>query len=110
MWAVLRYVGARALGNEVDRAVDLAREFWEMLSTDSVLEPTHVPDLNLLCFRYRERDDAAVQRGHRALGVGHVPWVSLSRWRDHMLFRSVLLSPGTNDKHLRSLIEALHQV
>ena len=110
LWAVLRYVGARALGNAVDGAVDLAREFWEMLSIDSVLEPTHVPDLNLLCFRYRQRDNDALQRAHRALGVGNVPWVSLSRWRDHVLFRSVLLSPSTNEKHLRGLIETLHHV
>ena len=110
LWAVLRYVGARALGNEIDRTIGLAQEFWRMLSVDSALEPTHAPDLNLLCFRYRQKDDDALRRAHRALGVGDVPWVSLARWRDHSLFRSVLLSPSTTEKHLRKLIATLHQL
>ena len=37
LWAVLRYVGARALGEQVDRTIDLARNFWNMLSSDGLL-------------------------------------------------------------------------
>lgn len=107
LWAVLRYVGARALGEQVDRGIDLAKSFWRMLSDDAELAPLHRPDLNVLCFRYRRRDDEALARAHRALGTGDVPWVSLSRWRERPLLRAVLLSPATTEAHLRRLAAAL---
>lgn len=110
LWAVLRYVGARALGEQVDRAIDLSRGFWNTLSSDGMLEPTHAPDLNLLCFRYRGKDENAMRLAHQALGARDAPWVSLSRWREELLFRSVLLSPSTNETHLGRLIETLHRV
>ena len=109
LWAVLRYVGTRGLVDEVDRQIDLTRTFREMLSADALLEPTHVPDLNLLCFRTRDKDENAMRRAHQALGAGNAPWVSLTRWRHELLFRSVLLSPGTNETHLTRLIETLHR-
>lgn len=109
LWAVLRYVGARALGEQVDRGIELARSFWKMLAEDAELAPLHRPDLNVLCFRFRSRDDDALLRAHRALGVGDAPWVSLSRWRERPLLRAVLLSPATSEAHLRALVHALHR-
>lgn len=110
LWAVLRYVGARSLGIEVDRTIDLAKTFRNIVSNDAELAPTHSPDLNVLCFRYRNRNDDALPRAHRELGIGDVPWVSLSRWRARLLFRAVLLSPATFEAHLNRLVEALHRV
>lgn len=110
LWAVLRYVGAKSLGMEIDRTIDLAKAFWSLLSKDAELTPTHGPDLNVLCFRYRSREDVALPRAHRALGIGDVPWVSLSRWRGRPLFRAVLLSPATSEAHLSRLVEALRRV
>lgn len=108
LWAVLRYIGAGSLGAEIDRTIELTRAFHEMLGTDERLEPTHEPALNLLCFRYRARASAeemcAVQRN---LGIGDVPWVSVSEWRGETVFRAVLLSPRTNESHLRRLIQRL---
>lgn len=109
LWAVLRYVGARAVGDQVDRTIDLAGDFWRMLSSDRFLEPTHVPDLNLLCFRYRDNDENAMRLAHQTLGAYGAPWVSLSRWREQLILRSVLLSPSTNETHLARLIESLHR-
>lgn len=109
LWAVLRYVGPRALGEQVDRGIELAQSFWKMLAEDAELAPLHRPDLNVLCFRYRSRDDDALLRAHRALGVGDAPWVSLSRWRERPPLRAVLLSPATSEAHLRALVHALHR-
>lgn len=109
LWVVLRYVGARSLGCEVDRQIDLTRSFWKQLSADDLLEPTHPPDLNLLCFRYRDRN-LSERRTHEQLGRGDFPWVSLSAWRQEPLFRSVLLSPGTDEAVLGELIKALHRM
>jgi glutamate/tyrosine decarboxylase-like PLP-dependent enzyme len=107
LWSVLRYVGTRELGESIDRAIALTRKFHAVLEADSVLHPSHVPDLNLLCFGLRHADARAMKRAHEQLGIGDVPWVSLSRWHGELLYRAVLLSPSTNEGHLDKLIESV---
>lgn len=106
LWAVLRYVGTRAMGELIDNGITLCRNFHHALEADDTLYPTHKPDLNLQCFAFRdsERDIAAA---HTALGSGNGPWVSLSQWGEAKCLRAVLLSPSTEQLTLEQLMSAL---
>lgn len=105
LWLLLQALGTDQLGRLIDDGMARARTLYGYLVDDPVLAPTHEPDLNVQCFRSRAAlDDAAMAAAHRRLTEGQGAWVSLARWRDELVFRSVLLSPRTTDDHLRRLI------
>ncbi|MEM7206182.1 MAG: pyridoxal-dependent decarboxylase [Pseudomonadota bacterium] len=106
LWAVLRYLGTRTLGETVDQSVNLCREFYRLLNESVHLKPSHAPDLNLQCFRFRDTAKS-IEHEHQKLGKNGIPWVSLSHWQGEKLFRAVLLSPATKRTQLDALIAAL---
>lgn len=110
VWMMLQVFGPARIGEIVDASVARTQRLHALLSADPLLEPTHTPDLNLQCFRLRSRPSAeAMARIHRCLAAAGGPWVSLSRWRDEPILRSVLLSQRTTEAHLRQLIEGVHR-
>ncbi len=110
LWATLRYLGTDVLGDEIDRSIALTRRFYDLLMHSKSLKPSHLPDLNLLCFQHNgSANGQSLGQIHRLLGRGDVPWVSLSQWQECKLLRAVLLSPGTTEEHLIELIKFLEE-
>jgi L-2,4-diaminobutyrate decarboxylase len=62
LWLTLRIMGADAVGEMFDRAIDLAHELHTVLATDPDFEVAATPTLSTLVFRYRPRTMSA----HRA--------------------------------------------
>ena len=108
LWLMLQVVGTRRVGELVDDSVELAGEFHRLLQSSHEFEPTHIPQLNLQCFRRRGGWlGSSAASMHRRLTERRGPWVSLSQWRGEFLFRSVLLSPGTGVAELETLLATL---
>ncbi len=108
LWLTLQTLGLKNIGETVDNAIALTKTLHGLLRVDEVLQPTHAPDLNLLCFKPRGHlGDEAMTKIHRELTGAGGPWVSLSRWRGELLFRSVLLSPETGTAQLQALQDSL---
>ncbi|MBC8036175.1 MAG: aminotransferase class V-fold PLP-dependent enzyme [Rhizobiales bacterium] len=107
LWVVLQTLGTAALGAMIDRSIDMARRFHELLSETDTLVPTHVPDLNIQTIRLAKPDpggeltrmmqERLTQRGRT--------WLSTSRWQDQVLLRAVLLSPAITEGHLRNYVD-----
>jgi L-2,4-diaminobutyrate decarboxylase len=105
LWLLLQALGTDRIGQLIDDGIQRARSLHRYLAGDPVLAPTHEPDLNVQCFHCRTpQDGAAMAAAHRRLTEGQGAWVSLARWRDELVFRSVLLSPRTTEEHLLRLI------
>jgi len=108
LWILLQVVGTKKLEQWVDQSIATTHEFHKLLVQDPELIPTHVPDLNLQCFRFtRKLSDDQILKAHQQLTQAGGPWVSLSSWRGELLFRSVLLSPETKTEHLNDLIQSV---
>ncbi len=108
LWMTLQAMGSEGIGAIVDRSIDLTGEFNAILADSADFEPSHSPDLNLQCFRVKGGlDSDRMQAAHKALTQAGGPWVSLSNWRGELLFRTVLLSPGTGAHDLEDLLRDL---
>lgn len=106
LWATLQTLGTDALGAIIDRLIGLTATFHGLLAESGSCVPTHRPDLNLQVFRVGEPDPsgdrlAAVQSRLAAAGA---TWMSISRWRNEVLMRSVLLSPSLTEWHLQGFL------
>lgn len=106
LWATLQTLGTDALGAIIDRLIALTTTFHGLLADSASCVSTHRPDLNLQVFRIGEPDPsgdrlAAVQA---RLATAGTTWLSISRWRDEVLMRSVLLSPSLTEWHLQSFL------
>ncbi|MBK6469124.1 MAG: aspartate aminotransferase family protein [Rhodobacter sp.] len=106
LWATLHAIGIRALGDAVDHAIDLARAFHVRLTKSEILQPTHIPDLNLQVFRVKDADHDGHRLGEiqRRLSEGGRTWMSVSRWRSETFLRAVLLSPSLTTEHLDAFV------
>jgi glutamate/tyrosine decarboxylase-like PLP-dependent enzyme len=108
LWLTLQTVGLKGVGEMADKGIVLTQEFHDLLRADDTFQPTHAPDLNLQCFKpQRDLGEKAMSKIHRDLTEAGGPWVSLSRWRDELLFRSVILSPDTGIAELQKLLQSL---
>ena len=111
LWATLQTLGTDALGAVIDRSIALTATFHRLLAESGSFVPTHRPDLNLQVFRIGEPDAsgdrlAAVQARLAAAGA---TWMSISRWREEVLMRSVLLSPSLTEWHLQGFLRDLEK-
>jgi len=108
LWLTLQTVGLNGVAEMVDNGIALTQKLYGLLQADEAFLPTHAPDLNLQCFKPRRRlGDESMAEIHRELTEAGGPWVSLSRWRGELLFRSVLLSPDTGAAELQALLGSL---
>jgi glutamate/tyrosine decarboxylase-like PLP-dependent enzyme len=111
LWVMLQVYGTRQFGRWVDHAIDLGKRYHALLSESSVFRPTHVPDLNVLCFRLgADASDDRYVRLHKALTRSGRAWVSLARWKDALLFRSVLLNRSLDGSALRTHLADLEAI
>lgn len=111
LWVLLNYLGTDALGQAIDSTMMLTRSFYDQLDEHPDLEPTHAPDLNVQCFRYR---DAQLHKHVltdgtllNQMGTGGVPWVSQSNWGESDLLRAVILSTRTGKQQIQGLLDLL---
>lgn len=102
LWATLQVTGTRALGDLMDRSIELTRAFYERLQASELTTPTHEPDLNLQVFRVgpADPDGERLKRLQARLAEAGRTWMSVSRWRSETLMRAVLLSPMLTHEHV----------
>ena len=104
----MQVIGTRALARQIDDALALTQAFYTRLAERSDTVPAHQPELNLQCFSLADvsTEEAIIAR-HRRMTVNGAGWFSVSRWRDRLYFRAVLLSPATTIGQLDELVSFL---
>ena len=103
LWVLLHSIGTRQLGEDIDNAIALTAEFYQLLCEHPQLTPAHQPDLNLQCFNYLSDSQSTTEVVAR-LGRNGIPWVSTASWRGKSVFRLVLLAPETTRTDLEKLL------
>jgi aromatic-L-amino-acid decarboxylase len=101
LWMSLRYHGRRAYQEAMLRDLSHARMLAEEIEANPALELLAPVELSAVCFRHRDRDNAALLR--RLLARGHV-YLSNATIDGQFALRACFVNHRTRDAAVRSII------
>lgn len=112
LWLTLRTVGADAVGDAFDGALDLARATYELMLAEARLELLHRPQLSTIVFRYRPcltRSDAELDALNdtirRRLARDGEAMVAATRVGGRRYLKFTLLNPATTIEQMREIVD-----
>lgn len=113
LWITKLYLGDDGLSKLVERGFENVSRWANILRENPKFEVPHLPDLNILCFRYRPTNvsekeidslNDKIQRGLMKSGEGYVSSTTL---KDHRWLRSVFLNPTITDLDMKIVKEKI---
>ena len=114
LWVALQRYGVDGFGALYDRLCDTALVMQEMLVQHPDFTPLHVPESNILCFRWTggspssvdERDAAnlAIRERYNRSGDG---WITTTVLDGRRVLRVTMMNPRTTPGHVARLITGL---
>ncbi len=116
VWALY---GETIFADLVDTTFDLARKFHSMLEACEDFEPAHLPQANILCFRYvpkaMEGQDpksvSALQVAtHQRLVERGKFYTTRTVLEGQTYFRVTLMNPFTEERHLVALLDEIRSL
>ena len=117
LWVALQRYGADGFGALYDRLCDTALVMQEMLVEHPDFTPLHVPESNILCFRWTggppsgedERDAAnlAIRERYNRSGDG---WITTTVLDGRRVLRVTMMNPRTTPGHVARLVAGLASV
>jgi aromatic-L-amino-acid/L-tryptophan decarboxylase len=112
VWLLLKYAGARALGEAVERNMACARYFEDLVRGSADFEMLTPVTLSIFCFRYAPPGfqgdlDALNERILLELHRGGHSYVSNTRLRGRFALRGCVLNYRTTERDMEILLEDL---
>jgi glutamate/tyrosine decarboxylase-like PLP-dependent enzyme len=113
-WFVLRTCGVEAIGEAIDRSLDLAAALRARVAREPRLQPMGPSELNIVCFRYLPdagRDGDAVDGLNRQIAqrlqlAGRVA-PSITRIGGKVALRAALFNPRSTHSDVDALVEGV---
>ena len=102
LWFVLRWYGAEGLRHHVREHVRLAGELARRIEADPRLEVAAPVELNLVCFRHADGDDAT-EALHRALNATDRVYLTHTRLAGRYVIRASIGAWTTEQRHVDAL-------
>jgi aromatic-L-amino-acid decarboxylase len=102
LWFVLRWYGAEGLRHHVREHVRLAGELAAHVEADPRLVLAAPADLNLVCFRHADGDDATEALHHALNATGRV-YLTHTRLADRYVVRAAIGAWTTEQRHVDAL-------
>jgi L-2,4-diaminobutyrate decarboxylase len=118
VWGIWSLFGRQLFADLVDVTIDVARQFYEMLVAADDFEPLHVPQCNIVAFRYvppgvrhapAEKIDAFQLRLRRAVIESGEFYLVQSRLDGRPVLRTTMMNPLTTADDLRALLDCLRR-
>jgi L-2,4-diaminobutyrate decarboxylase len=114
VWVGLQRYGVEGIASLYDRLCGSALSLHEMIERRGDFEAMHVPETNILCFRWVgdcTLDDAALDSINLELRTrynrgGH-GWITTTVLGKHRVLRVTVMNPRTDPSHLASLLDEL---
>ena len=114
VWVALQRHGADGIGALYDHLCDVTRALHDALADRNDFESLHVPEANILCFRWigsPPRPESALDDLNRELrerynrsGRG---WITSTMLGGRRVLRVTLMNPLTHEKHVTRLLDGL---
>lgn len=114
LWVALERYGADGIGRLYDHLCDTTMALYERVKAHPAFEPMHVPESNILCFRYLgdgrvsgealDRLNFDLRQRYNRSGAG---WITTTVLNGQRVLRTTLMNPKTGMEHLDRLIAGL---
>lgn len=118
VWVCLQHYGADYFGRLNEQTVRRTEALYARLEAAPDFEPMHVPESNILCFRYvpagvetsapEALDRMQVDTRERLNASGRA-WITATVLEGKRVLRVTLINPRTEDRHLDALLEAIRE-
>jgi L-2,4-diaminobutyrate decarboxylase len=116
LWVALQRYGARGIGALYDRLCEVATSMHDQLVMHPAFEPIHVPECNILCFRWigdGTLGDAELDEANRSLrerynrsGNG---WITATNLGGRRVLRVTIMNARTSEKDVAAIIDGLEE-
>lgn len=115
LWVALQRYGTAGLAALYDRLCRMAGALHDRVSRHPDFEPLHVPETNILCFRWNDPGrllaaadldaaNLALRQQWNASGDG---WITTTVLNGRRVLRVTIMNPRTSDQHLDALLDGL---
>ena len=116
VWVALQRHGADGIGALYDHLCEVTRALYEAIGQRADFEALHVPEANILCFRWvgsPRRAEASLDELNRELRErynrsGH-GWITSTVLEGRRVLRVTMMNPLTHGKHVTRLLDGLAQ-
>jgi L-2,4-diaminobutyrate decarboxylase len=118
LWGLWSLFGEQIFEQLVDRTIELARRFYEMLTEAGDFEPLHEPECNIVAFRFlpgsmKSAPPEEVDRFQRALRTRLIRsgefYIVQTALNGRAALRITVMNPMTTESDLRELLQAIRQ-
>ena len=110
LWLTLRLLGEEPFAEALERVTDVTRHLYESVQASSDFEAMHIPEMNILCFRWRAGDDAKNQQIREWLMQTGEAWITTTLLKGRRVLRVTIINPATTNEHVERLLEAIRRV
>lgn len=119
LWGLWSLFGDEIFEQMVDRTIELARRFFEMLTETSDFEPLHEPECNIVAFRYlpvnmQNASPEELDRFQRALRTCLIRsgefYIVQTALNGRAALRITVMNPTTTEDDLRELMQAIRRM
>lgn len=107
LWLPLHLHGVAAFRQQIDEKLDLAADAFDRLAADERLEVPWTPDLSVVVFRLRDRDDAVQLRFLEHINQTQRVLLSSTRMGGHVYLRIAILSVRTHVARVNEALEII---
>jgi L-2,4-diaminobutyrate decarboxylase len=116
LWGVWSLFGEKVFGELIDHTFALTLEFYGFLKKQKDFTTVHVPQGNIICFRYvpaslTDRSDAAISamqvKVRDKLQASKEFYTTITKIDDVYALRLTIINPLTEMKHLQLLLDTL---
>ena len=114
LWVALQRYGADGIGAAYDRLCDLTTTLHQLLDARPEFEALHVPECNILCFRYvgdgsltGDALDACNLRMRESYNRSGEGWITTTVLDGQRVLRVTIMNLLTTESHLVRLIDGL---
>jgi len=106
LWAAFSLYGVEKLGGLVEQVFATASLLAQKLADAPDFELLMPPQTNIVCFRHRSGDQAAIRQALVESGAFHLTQVKLD---DQLWLRTTIMNPLTAESDLDALLEAIRK-
>jgi L-2,4-diaminobutyrate decarboxylase len=107
LWAAFSLYGVQAMGELVERVFATARLLADQLQAAEDFELLMPPQTNIVCFRYRSGNQAALRQDLVESGAFHLTQVKLG---ETIWLRTTIMNPFTAESDLDALLTSIRDL